>query len=788
MTGSAASATRRLVVFAASFAALFLQVSLMRLMVVRFHPALVFATIGVALLGYGAAGSLLAAFGHPRPAAVPAFVGRTLLAASTLTVPIFLILHALDVSSRVLFETPAGWGLVVLYYAAASIPFLLIGLAVSVLFSAFPDDVYRLYLFDLLGAGAGGLCAVLAIPGVGGPALLPLAALVASLGAVVAFGPAGRPRAAALLLAASNLAAVVLLAFRSDLDVRVPDDKHGPIIARAAKPDGLRVEVSRWTRFGRVDITEPFDTLPPQFGGDFSPWFLRPIEQRMLTLDGAAPAFLYRVADRPEDMPFLAGSSQSVGYAIRPRARVLVIGVGGGTDVLIALHHQAQSVTAVELNPVNAEAVAHRYAEYLGNALRDPRVHLVVAEGRNFAARDRHHYDLIQLSGVDTGAAHGTYGLGTLPESHIYTVEAIEDFLDRLSPDGVLSITRDRAFGWAARVVALAREALRRAGADPAAHIAVVEGKGYGWATVLVKRTPFTSGEIEAVETFSRTYDFPLVYRPDRLENGVYDRVIRSAIEADNGFDLRPATDDWPFLFYSVPLGSALRADRSGASPLARPLRLLVVNLVALAVVAVLLIGLPLLRVGHAWRGAGGRLALVGYFVLLGAGFILVEVALMQRFTVFLGDPALAVATVLAALLVGSGLGSAFAPRAGDHATRAIGIAIAAIVLTQLVLAMPLVPAMLRDLLGLPLPIRFAIAVGLVGLVGFPMGMPFPTGLQRVAARHAALVPWAWGINGMVSVVSSLAAYLLGLTLGYAAMFHTAAVLYLGALGLFRRL
>lgn len=778
----------RSAVLAASFAALFLQVSLMRLLVVRFHPMLVFAMIGVALLGYGAAGSLLAAFGHPGPAGAPRFAGRCLLAAGAGTLPVFVLLNAVDVPSHVLFETPAGWGIVVLYYMAASVPFLLIGLAISAVFSAFPEDAHRLYLFDLVGAGTGGLAAVLLIPFLGGPALLPAAALVASLAAVSLLGPAGRLGAAALCVGAVNLAAAVVLASDSRLDVRTPDDKHGPIISRAAKPGGLRVEFSRWTRFGRVDVTEPFDTLPPQFGGDFSPRLLRPIEQRMLMLDGAAPAFLYRVGDRLEDMQFLAGSSQSVGYAIRPRERVLVVGVGGGTDVLIALYHAARAVTAVELNPVNAEAVAHRYAAYLGHAFADPRVRLVVAEGRNFVARDAGEYDLIQLSGVDTGAAHGTYGIATMPESYIYTVEAVGDYLQRLSPHGVLSITRDRAFGWSARVTALAREALRRRGADPAAHIVVVEGRGYGWATILAKRTPFTPDEIRAVEDFSRTYDFPLVYRPDRDASGLYDRVIRLAIETEDGLDLRPSTDDWPFLFYSMPLGAALRADWSGASPLARPLIVLAVNLVALAVAAVLLIGLPLLRLQAAWGGAGERWALLGYFALLGAGFILVEVALMQRFTVFLGDPALAVATVLAALLVASGLGSAFARRVDGRGSRPLRIAMATIVASQLVLATPLVPAILRESLGLPLPARVAVAVGLVGLVGFPMGMPFPAGLRRIAARGTALVPWAWGINGMLSVISSLASYLFGLTLGHAAMFYAAAGLYLGALGLFRRL
>ncbi len=772
-------------IFAASFATVFLQVALMRLMAVTFHPVLVFGMIGVALLGYGAAGSLLAAVGHPRPEDTPRFVVRALLAAATVSFPIYALLNAIDIPSHVLFETPAGWGTLILFYLALALPFLGIGLAISATFAAFPSEVHRLYFADLAGAGTGGLLAVVAIPWLGGPALVPLAGLVA---AASALGPTGRRLLPVLAVGGANAGAIVVLAAWSPLEARIPSDKHGPILSRAAKPGGLRTELSRWSRFGRVDVTEPFATLPPQFGGDFSRRFgpLR-IEQRMLTLDGAAPAFLYRVPTRIKDLSFLAGSSQSVAYAFHRAPRVLVIGVGGGTDVLIALYHDARSVTAVELNPVNARAVEEWYAPYLGHAFADRRVELRVAEGRNFVARDRQQYDIVQLSGVDTGAAQGAYGLGTTPESHIYTVEAIEDLLDRLAPDGVVSITRDRAFAWSARVAALAREALRRRGDDPISRIAIVEGTGYGWATVLIKREPFNASEIEAIAAFAERYDFPLVYRPDQRLPGRYDAVVRDGVARDGVFDLRPSTDDWPFLFFSFDWRAPLAALRSEAAPLIKPLVILLVNLVGLAVVAILMIGLPLLRLRGVWQGASNRPAIVAYFALLGAGFILVEIALMQRFTIFLGDPALAVATVLAALLVASGLGSAFARDAGPRGTRLARAALASIVATQLLLATPLLPATLRELLWLPLPLRFLLAIGVVGLVGFPMGMPFPFGLRQVGERSSALVAWAWGINGMVSVVSSLGSYLFGSAFGYTAMFGSAALLYLGAFGLARR-
>jgi spermidine synthase len=569
--------------------------------------------------------------------------------------------------------------------------------------------------------------------------------------------------------------------------VRMAPDKHGPIIARAARPGGLDIPFSRWSRFGRVDVTEPFATLPPQFGGDVSPIFMQKIEQRMLMLDGAAPAFLYRVARSPAELEFLAATSQSPVYRLRPSPAVLVIGVGGATDVLIALSQGARKVVGVEVNPVTIEATRDVFGPYVGDVLRDPRVTVVVAEGRNFAARDRERYDIVQLSGVDTGAAQGAYGLGTMPESYVYTTEALRDLLARLAPGGVLSITRDSTFGWGLRLVNVARAALAAEGLDAGPRVAVLKGTVYGWATVLVKREPFTSAEAEALRDFADRYHFPLLYDPLGAGDPEFVQVVRDASSQHAEFDLRPPTDDWPFFFMSFRWGSLPRVFAPDAPPLLKPIAFLIANLTALALLAALLIGWPLWRLRDAWREARGKAVAAGYFAALGAGFILVEIALMQRFTVYLGDPTLAVATVLAALLVSSGVGSLATRHVRSHPAT-VYLAVACILLALLFFASPLSHALLHETLAAPLGARLALAVLLVAAAGIPLGMPFPAGLARVAARSGPFVPWAWGINGMLSVVSSLASYLVGMAAGYTAMFYAAAALYAGALALSRRL
>jgi hypothetical protein len=424
------------------------------------------------------------------------------------------------------------------------------------------------------------------------------------------------------------------------------------------------------------------------------------------------------------------------------------------------------------------------FGPYVGNVLADPRVELVVAEGRNFAARERGTYDIVQLSGVDTGAAVGAYGLGTSPESYVYTVEGVRDLLHRLAPHGILSITRDLQFGWALRLCNVVRAALAADGLDAESRIAVLTGPA--WATLLVKREPFTPEERTLLEEFSTRYRLPLAHVPGASGDGPFARVIRSGAAHEVEYDLRPATDDWPFFFFSFRWRSLLgMGGKQG--PLTRPIMFLVASLAGLSVLAIGLIGWPLWRLRAGLGATKGSMAAVGYFAALGAGFMLIEVALMQRFTLFLGNPVLAVATVLAALLAGSGLGSQAARRWGGAAGSA-PVALACIVATALVFASPLVSGLLGRLLWAPLVPRLAVAVVLVGAAGFAMGMPFPAGLARMAERARPFVPWAWGVNALVSVVASLASYLIGMVAGYTVMFYAAAALYGGALLLARRL
>ena len=780
-------------IFTASFAAVYLQVTLMKLGSLMFDPTFVFAMIGVTLLGYGAAGSLLAIRGGVEEREAPRAVARHLVAFAVVAVPTVLLVNSFDVRLEFLMTSAAGLPLLFLIYGLFTLPFVFVGFAMSSAFAGMPRHANLLYFADLLGAGAGGAAAVLTMPYLGGLPLVAVAGLAGAIAAAWALRAAGRSLYPAGLVAALNLVLLVVLAGPGRVEVHVAPDKHGPILSQAAKPGGLATEFSRWSHLGRIDVTEPFAKFPPLFGGDVSPTFenLR-IEQRMLTVDGIAPAFLFRVDTEPDELEFLAGTSQSPAYILRDDPKVLVIGVGGGTDVLIALSQGASHVTGVEINGVNVEAVRDVFGSYVGNVLDDPRVDIIVSEGRHHLASDPTRYDIIQMSGVDTGTRHAAFGLGTMPESYLYTTEAFEVLLDRLTPTGIVSMTRDLSFGWAHRLTSVARTALARRGLDPGPRIVVLEGKGWGWATLLVSQEPFSAQDLSRLREFSSRYDFPLMYDPGAPGRDLLDRIVIDGVGADGAIDLRPSTDDWPFFFVAFRWDRLHDVLRGRVPPPERPVALFIRNVISsiavLGIAAIALIGLPLWRLRAAWRTTRRTASVVTYFALLGAAFMLIEVGLMQRFTVFLGHPVLAVATVLSALLVSSGVGSLISRTWAARGGGVVAVAVTWIVLAQLFFASPMLRDLLAQSLSAPLGVRLAICVTLVGLAGLPMGMPFPVGLSRVAVHSREFVPWAWGINGMVSVVASLGGYLIGMVLGYTAMFYIGAVLYLGVGAVSRRL
>ncbi len=758
------SPVRLLGVALVSLATLALELTLTRLFSATMFYHFAFLAISLALFGSGASGVFLYVVrprleGERTSGLLALF--SALYAVATVAALLVILSHPLSpVAPGLSTLASLAW-----IYGAAALPFFFAGCVVTLAITLWARDITRLYLFDLGGAAAGCLALV---PMLGLLGAIDTVLLVAAIALVGGFLLSGR-RSLLLLLGA----AAALLVY---------NHATGRITLRESK--GLSEDLvvfSKWNSFSRVTVTRTEDP-----------------DQLLIFIDSDAATILFRDAadlDRHRD---LADRAEGLAYQLGGREKVLVIGPGGGLDVILARLHGAKDVTAVEVNPLVARDVvsAEPFRTFSGRLYEQPGVRLIVDEGRSFLRRSRESYDLIAATMVDTWAATAA-GAFALSENNLYTVEAFSGYLDRLAPGGVLSMNRwyqdppDQLL----RIVSLGRAALAARGeADASRHFVIVRGPREGMplttATVLLKASPFTDDEVERVEDFARRRDLELVYTPRTRPANDLTRLVtaRDPAVVWRAFpnDISPTTDDSPFFFQTVRPGSMLSKRWARGEWRRTNLGTLVlfglVGITSFVVVAFILGPLLLVRRRLGGTARRARLPFLLYFACLGAGFIVVEVVLVQKCVLFLGHPAYALTVVLFALLLWSGLGSFASGRFPEAALvrrlRWMILAVAALVVLAVLLLSPLFYALVH----LAAAWRVLITVAALSPLGLALGMPMPTGIRLLHERAPELIPWAWGVNGAASVLGSVGAVALAMVAGFDVALLAGAALYLAAL------
>ena len=778
-------------------AVLVFQVALTRIFSFLTWYHLTFLAISLALLGFGAAGTYLAV--RTRGTGDAAVLASRAASGFALAVPLaLLVISRIELELLRVDRDPTEILKFVVVVVAACAPFFFGGLAISALLSGWARHASTLYAVDLGGSAAGCLLAVLLINSAGGVKAALVAGLLAAAGGAALAPPAppGRlPRLALFSLAAALLPAAASVAPRDPFALLPSASKELGFLLRRFAGQPL-VEYSAWNMVARVDVTRPAYTRIPFGGGVLSARYAsREWSARGVYQDGAAPTQVFSSDGDVGKMDFLEGYLQGAPYQLTEKPRVLVIGVGGGLDVLIALSHGAAHVTGVDINPVTVDAIQRVYGEYTGGLFRgSERVAVKVAEGRHFVSATREVYDVIQMSGVDTFAALSA-GAYTMSENHLYTKEAIRDFLARLGPLGVLSFSR-----WefdppreTLRLAATVVEALEAMGvSEPYRNVLVVQGPM--WAELVARKTAFAPQDVAGVAAWAERNGFTLFFDPLRPGGTAYDAVLRAATAERRAvygaypFDITPATDDRPFFFdyyrWASLFDSSLGRGGYGITQLPVGLRVIIVTLCVTAGLGAAAILLPLRR--RAIGGANVQGAL-GYFACLGFGFMFVEIALLQRFVFYLGGPAYSLTTVLFALLLFAGLGSLASGRQKDRARATaawLGIAVGLYCLGLAFLSGRLI----EWTLALSPGARRALFVALTAPLAFLLGHFFPLGVFELRLRDPAWVAWAWGVNGFSTVLASALSVLVAMHAGFSALFVLAAGCYLGALLLFPRL
>jgi spermidine synthase len=499
----------------------------------------------------------------------------------------------------------------------------------------------------------------------------------------------------------------------------------------------------------------------------------------------------------------LMAAPPALANVLRPHGDFAIIGPGGGVDVLRAVANGSASVTGIEINPIIATTIMRgRYADYAKHLYDRPDVHIQVTDGRSFLRASPQHFDVVQMTLVDTWASTAA-GAFALSENNLYTEEAFREYFNHLKPDGMIAITRweFRQPREALRVVAVAMEALHRLGVENPARNFIVTSQGSldedGIpVVVLAKKTPFTSAEEDAVAGHCDRYsELDPLYLPTNPGQNPFSELIASndpqAFARRYAYNVSPVSDNAPFFFFTLKAGQIL-SDASLRHGIDWKVNLgvLVLLLVLVISVAAVLAFLVLPLVLRGGRVRQSPLPLL-YFIAVGLGYILVEIAFIQRFVLFLGHPTYALTVVIFLLMISSGAGSLFSRRWLPRSQ--MGWIPLLLVLAILTLYVFFLPGRLAGWVGLDFGYRLLVSAILLVPLGFLMGMPFPTGLRALAAfpmpefptetgQPENAVEWAWAMNAAASVLGSVSAMVIAIQFGLTVTLACGAFAYVLAL------
>ncbi len=776
---------------------LFTQVLVHRIISAKLYNNYAFVVISLTMLGFALSSVFLTRYLNPLLEALDDAVGVTVSGLVLTMLAVTVTFYRVSVSQVAqtrpefvtLFLATLPWALLF------ALPFAFCGLILGLLLAAPHLSSRRVYAADLTGSAFGAWIVIPAINGVGVEAALLLACAVMIVGTVLVAPP--RRLLARVCIAIAGLALIAGALGQSRLfDLRYPRGTTLAAIERLGPPYG--VETVDWDAVARIEVSRIPPPLPgtalagyPCLLGD-NPELARRVT-RMLTQNNNAFTWAPSYDGQPSSLRGLERTVYATAYAVStvPRPRVAVIGVGGGIDVLTALAFDAGHVTAIEINSATVRVLRERHREYFRHWVDDPRVELVVAEGRHLLTRSPGRFDILQVSGVDSYA--GTAAAAhVFSENYLYTAEAFDLFLSRLTDDGILNVMRleyvpPREM---LRALVTAVEALRSAGQEhPAEHILMVTARPEAnFTALLVKRTPFTESERQRLAAWAATNPHLQLSAAPGLDRGA--NAYQAFLSLDDPrsermfvaaypWDLRPATDDRPFFFrhsywwHLFPGSPAV-----WASIPAMEYSVIILTLVIAAMVVVS-IYLPLRLLAGSVTGSPATRRFALYCAGCGLGYLAVEVALLQKFGLLLGHPNYALSVVLAALLFSSGVGSLYSARIVDGlgGVRFVAYALSGLILALHLLVLPLVPR----LISLPFAVRVALVVALIAPLGLCLGTFLPTALERLKAAAPAYVPWAWGVNGIFSVLAPILAVAFSMTWGIAALLLSAIPVYIVA-------
>ena len=780
--------------FLAAFSTLFTQILVHRMVSAKLENNYAFLVISLTMLGFAVSGVALTLGLRAILARLEAVAAASAALFAVTAVGASALFYRLDAGPQFAATRPEfvlasfRWMSVSLLYSA---PFFFCGLVLGALLAVPELPTRRTYFADLVGSALGALLVLPAIGAVGVEKALLLCCTVFLVATLLL----ARPRGPAPygLSALGVLAIVAGLAFPEHVfRLRYP---AGSMLDATQHPEsGWRLEHVAWDALGRIEVTSispqaPHDAYPSLTGSNRG--FLGRF-QKMLTQNNNAFTYAVHYDGQKRSLQGIEETVYAAAYHATsvPRPKVAIIGVGGGFDVLTALAFDAREIAAVEINSAIVRIVRHTYRDYFRHWVADPRVRLVAAEGRHFLATSPDRFDVVQLSGVDSysgtpGAAH------VFSENYLYTAEAFDLYLSRLTDAGIFNMMRleHRPPREMLKALVLAVGALRRAGAThPARHLVTLTQPNGRFTALLVKKAPFSAAELDRLRSWADANPHldvssgpntgAAIGGPYQLFLSFDDAKKEAGFVRAYPFDIAPVEDDRPFFFRHSRWWHLFPADPViwGASlPVMEYSVILLTLTVGLAAIACVYAPLRFLAARGLTTPRAGRHAT--FFAGTAVGYMAIEIALLQKYGLFLGHPNHALSVVLTALLFSTGLGSLVSETIVRllGRLRFVSYLVAGVVLSEHLLLLPVLP----QLLGWTFAARALLVFALVAPIGVCLGTFVPTALERLKRTAPAFVPWAWGVNGIFSVLAPALSVAFSMSWGIGALLVAALPFYL---------
>jgi hypothetical protein len=765
-----------------SAASLTFEISLTRLFSLQQFHHFAFVIISLALMGFAASGAMLSLW----PNLLTFFqLGLAFSFAVALT---YFTINVIPFDSYSIAWNPIQLVVLLLYFLCASLPFLFAGWSIGLGLSRFKAEAHQIYAASLSGSAIGCLLGLVALQIFGD---LGTFALIAAMGLLAAALMARRRSSRSV--SGLMITALLIFSWLAPETFSIQLSPYKPLAISLHAPEAEQT-FSRWDLSGRVDIVESQGThvFP---GLSLSAPFDLP-EQVALFIDGDGPHPLTRLDfEEPSSTEWAGSMPSAIAYQLRPQASSLLLRSGTGLELVVALEGGAEQVAVAQDHPLVFQVLRELYGDYSGNLLEQSRVEVIERTSRGALSSSTSKYDVVHfaLSEPYRPIATGAFSLG---EYYPLTVQSLQAALQSLNPGGLIVLTQwlstppiESARAWATALEALNRLGIR----DPKDNLIAFRGMRTG--TILISLEPFDQDELESVRDFLQEKSFDPISLPDlemdelnrfnRLPEDRYHQVFSALLAApestirDYPFNLDPPRDHWPY-FYNFFRMQQTPAVVEQLGQVSLPFGgsgylVLLVLLALLILLAVPIMLIPALagHVAGAWDRSITRVMV--FFSALGAGFLLVEIPLIQQFGLVFDQPATALGVVLFILLLASGVGSLLSPRVRlDQALLALAAYVTLVALTQ--------NSFVSLIRPLPASWRLILVCTLIAPLGVLMGIPFVAGLRRITKRNPERVPWVWAINGAASGIFGVVAAMISLSSGFGLALLVGASTYLIAL------